>query len=360
MNKIINGLLPIIGILGITAGCSSQITASADEIVENVLTSGKDTEAYYAEGEMHFYHDDEVLESYQFQEYIASDGSRKTTMIDLIGDNETITVRKDNELISYDQESGTAYTLDQTAMDLPHSLTQREQLAMILEAVKGTHQQEIAGEETISGIETYHIVLKADSPNSILGDMELWVDPKTWFTMKAVSVSGDVRSEVFYTSVDFSPDFSEATFALELPDDVKLESLDKLNQPQEGTIADAEKALGTAFYVLDNEQAVINNIELHSYSGWLEREEVVINYLIDGAPGFSLSIFPTPEEFAAEFEEHERSVRGLPAEYDTIQNTHFLLWDEDGLRYSIVSENPALTLDDILALTENMSLSTKE
>ncbi|QGS68244.1 hypothetical protein CV093_05335 [Oceanobacillus sp. 143] len=71
---------------------------------------------------------------------------------------------------------------------------------------------------------------------------------------------------------------------------------------------------------------------------------------------FFLSIFPTPAEEDMEIKPGEMKVRDNNAEYEEQINS--IMWDEDGLRYSIIITNPDITIEEVIELTEKMVLSS--
>ncbi|KHF41158.1 LolA family protein [Halalkalibacter okhensis] len=352
-------LIGYLMLLLIGTGCSGQVTASSDEIISNVLASNKDIGSVYSEGEMLLYIDDELTEQVTFEEYVSSEGQRKIITSDAITNQQSMAVNDGETMVIYEQGSDTAHSIDVAGLDLPTSFTQKEQVTAMIENMKDTHSFEIKGEEEVLGFDTYHLLLKANAPSSIIGDMELWVDQKTWFVIKSKTISGETRSEMQYEYIDFSPTFPVDTFTLDLPDSVTIQPLEGGNQAQQGTIAEAEEALETPFYVVDQENVSIREIEVYSFGGEVNRNEVTIYYSIDDDPAFLLSVFPTPEGPGMSLgNSGEESVRGHAIEY--MEEIRSIMWDEDGLRYSIIIENPDVSFEKALEAANQMTLSSEE
>lgn len=340
-------------------GCAGEMAASADDIVTNVLESDKEINAYYGEGEMIFYSGEDTSERSYFQEYAAEDGKRKTILMDMDTKEKTISINDGKQILIYEEAGGTAHTINIENMELPGMMTPREQVTNMLESMKDTHTYQVIGEEEINGMQTYHLKMKADSESSLLGDIEFWVDQKTWFMVKTKSAAGEFMSEVVYTDIDFTPDFDDGTFVLTLPEEIEVTSLDDVTSSGTSrTVDEAEKALGKSFYLFSDEKAEIANIEIYSMSGIVDREEISIDYLMDGLPAFNLTVFPSPEGAEKDYKDSELQVRGNQAGYEEL--IRGLIWDEEELRYSLIIENPELEKEVILEMAEKMILSSEE
>lgn len=354
--KKIGRLVMYLSLVLFGTGCAIEMNQSADEIMTNILESSTEINEYYAEGKMIVREGDNVIEEANFKEFVHEDGRRRLELEHIRDNNYNVTVRTEDEIINYDESSNTAIIFEIDSMDLPHGITQREQVTRLLGATKDTHEREIVGEEEVNGFNTYHMVLKANKNNSLFGDMEIWVDQKTWFMIKTTSVIGDTYSEAVYTLIDYSPSFSDEIFAIDLPDDVKIESIDDYVTFDEGDLKEAEQLLGQDFYMFDVEELNLDKIEIFRSE---LHDEVTLHYSIDGFPSFMLSIFPAPEGTGMEITSNERTIRGLPTEIDIIGDSHFFLWDEEGLRYSLIVENPEVSKEQIISYTEKMKQSTE-
>lgn len=354
--KTVNKLIIFVILLFFLTGCSIPMNHSADEIITNMIESNDEIYKYYAEGKIVIYEGDDVKEESNFKEFVNDDGRRKIEIKDVVNNNYNVTVRMEKEIITYDENSNTAIKIDFEAHEDSHSLTQREQITNLLQITKETHEQKVVGEEKINGFDTFHLVLTAKDNNSLLGNLEFWVDKKTWFIIKSKNVFGDSRTETKYTKIDFDPSFSDETFTIVLPEDVKIESVGDSLLAEKGDIKDAEKLLGQSFYMFNDDDLVLNHIEISESK---LHDEVALNYSKDGLPAVTLSIFSTPEGKGMEIVSGEFTIRGVPAEYDIISETQFFLWDEEGLRYSLIVENPEITEEQIIELTETMILSSE-
>lgn len=342
-------------ILLVIAGCSQKMAASSEEIIGNILESNEETKGFYGKGELKTYEGDELIEQMTIEEFADEQGRRKVTA--KREGEESTTVNDGEKILTYEKGSDVAYMMDLGNEEFVSGMSQKEQIIAMIEMINDSHTLEIAGEEKILDYDTYHLKGKAKSEDSIFGDIELWVEQKTWTVLKSVFYSGETKSEFAYTEINFSPKFEENTFALDLPETVEIKKMDEEFAPAEGSIEEAEEALGRPFLIFDG-VGEIENVEMSELGGELNRTEIAVMYQIDGVRAFSLSVFPTPEGKGMELEKSGYKVRGKDAEY--WEEINAIAWDEDGLRYSVLIEHPDLSLDEVLGYIEKMKLSSEQ
>lgn len=350
-----NILLGSVLSLGLITGCNSEISASAEEIVSNVLDTEDQVVDYYGESVMKVYENNKLKENIEVKEF-ASGGKRKIITRDQNQHKQTTVLNDGNKLIMYEEGSTEAMSMDLSNADMPANMTQKEQFTMILETLKDTHEYKVVGEEKVLGLNTYHIKLTPKNKKSIMGEIEFWVDQKKWFIVKSTAVTGDTRTESEYKKLDFSPDFSKSTFTLQLPKDVTVKPMEDLNKPSIGTVADAEKALGKAFLLINKKSELKSKIELMELKE-LNRTEVNITYTKDQLPYITMSVFPIPKGSEAELDGDKVTVRGQEGFY--MEEIKALSWDEKGLRYTVIIDEPSLKLDKVIQLLNEMELSSK-
>ncbi|RDW20290.1 hypothetical protein CWR48_06265 [Oceanobacillus arenosus] len=329
------------------------MNASAEEVIQNVIESDKDMNDYYGEMEMKMFDGEDLIDHVNTQEYVSKEGKRKILTKDQLNDNEIVALNDGEKMIMYDKGKEEAFEMNVSDIDISASMNPKEQFKMMIESMEQTHEYEIAGEEKVLGYNTYHIKVNAKQEDSLLGDMELWVDQKTWFILKITSETGNSRMDFEYTKLDLSPEFKENVFTIDIPDQINIESIDENLAPDTVTIEEAENALGKPFLVFSDDEVKLNNIQMYDFTKELERYELEMEYTTnDDVPMFFLSIFPAPEEEDIEIKPGEMKVRDNNAEYEEQINS--IMWDEDGLRYSIIITNPDITIEEVIELTENM------
>ena len=346
-------LLLAILIMGILSGCKEEMAVSSEEIVTKVLSAKEDKHSYYGEGVIKLETNGEITEDASFKEYVAEDGKRKIITTGLTNDLESYVLNNGKQVISYEKGSETALSIDLTEESMPLlDASPKEQLMTMLDAIKKTHEYEIVGEEKLLDFNVYHIKATPNTDSNLFGEIELWIDQKTWFVVKSVSVVGDTKSEFEYQVLDFSPNFKEDTFTLDIPENVKITPIESQLEPSYGSLEDAQTALAQPFLVFSEEDLTVDNVEVVNLQGVINRPEITVYYLHEAVPSVLVSIFPTPEDAGTEIKPGKWQVRGQNAEYDDFINA--LSWDENGLRYTILIQNPDLVMEDILEMTEKM------
>lgn len=340
----------------ILGGCSQNMEVSAEEIIQNAIELEKDVNTYQGISEMKMFEGEELSEHIILEEYVEGK-KRKVVTRDQLLDQESVALNDGETMLMYDKANNQATEMDMTELADFANISPKEQFKNIIEIMNDTHSYEVVGEEKVLDYDTYHIQMKANETDNLFGDMELWVDQKTWFIVKVVSEVGDARTEFAYTELDFSPKFAEDTFTLDIPDDVEIANLEESFAPDTVTLEEAEEALGQAFLVFPEDEFLLSSMQMYNFSSELDRYELELMYSSkEGIPLFSLSVFPTPDDMVVE--EADLEIRGNAAEYEELINS--ILWDEDGLRYSIIIANPDVEQEEVVKWTENMSLSSEK
>ncbi len=351
-------LLIAILITGILSGCKGDMAVSSEEIVTKVLSAKEGKLSYYGEGVIKLETNGEVTENASFKEYAAEDGKRKIITTGLTNDLESYVLNDGNQVISYETGSETALSIDLTEEGMPLlDASPKEQLMTTLDAIKKTHEYEIVGEEKLVDLDVYHIKATPNTDSNLFGEVEFWIDQKTWFVVKSMSVVGDTKSVFEYKVLDFSPNFKQDTFTLDIPENVTITPIESQLEPSYGSLEDAQTALTQPFLVFAGEDLTVENVEVINLQGVVNRPEITVYYLYGAVPSVLVSIFPTPEEAGTEIKPGKWQVRGQNAEYDDFIDA--LSWDENGLRYTIINQNPDLAMEDILEMTEKMVLNNE-
>ncbi len=348
------GWLSIVLLLVVITGCKGDVGVSSEEIFTKVLAESEEPLGYYGEGSVSI-KDGETEEKTTFEEYAGRNGQRKVITEEPATSKRSIALMDGGSMTIYEEGSKTAQRMDLSPGELPASLTQKEQLLSMLDVVQGTHDTELVGEDTILDMETYHLKLTSKE-DGLLGDMDIWVEQENWFIVKMKQKAADIETNVEYTKLDLDPDFSDDTFLLELPEDVKVSDLEE-GMAVPASLEEAEQALGTDFLLVDDEKQELDRIEMDKIGGEINRTEVTFYYLQDGVPSFSISVFPTPEGEGMSLGDGNLKVRGNDAE--KMEEIRGITWDEQGLRYSLLMEHPDLTTEEVLQLTETMKMHSE-
>ncbi len=343
----------------VAAGCEDagmgQKGNTPADIVSNVLESQKKTGSYYAESTVRVYKNNHVTEDSASKEwYEATTGKRRFETKS--NGQEALSVNDGSQVITYDKTNKSAFSMNITDDMGLNPLSQRDVLMNMIKKMQSTHKFEVIGEEKVLGMNTYHVKLTANTSSTLMGDMEFWVDSKTWFVLKSTFVNGDLKTESEYTRLDFSPKFAEDTFKLDIPKDIQVKPIEDLNPIKEVTLEEAERALGQPLLVFNDQHVTLTKVALHELKGEINRTEVEVEFYKDQVPSLSLSVFKKPADSDPGALGKEIKVRQTNGWYSA--EIRALIWDEGGLRYSLLNENPDVTLDQLVEMVQSMKLSS--
>lgn len=333
-------------------GCSSTTNQySPDQVIQNALK--EKVPSYYGEIESTI-HDQGVETKEIMREWRSNDGKTRIELQHQDGSSEAITVNDGHVLTIYEADQNKAYMIDDPEI-LSFNLSPREQVNMLLEMIRDTHELSNKDGEKVVGRDTYHILAKVKKDNTLFGDVELWIDKETWLILKMILHAGDRVTTTTYTKVDFKTKMSSELFEVDLPEDVELEDMQDVAHTLEISLEDIPTMIGnSAHYFPETEELKISLIELYELQGELNRNEVSIDYTKNGLPLLTLSIFETGVDTLDDLPGEMVEVRNGAGIYETLGDVRSLLWQEDGFTYSILLIDPNYTLEELIDLTEEM------
>jgi outer membrane lipoprotein-sorting protein len=340
-------------------GCaeSEVLGLSGDEMIEKVVTAETEPVSYYAEGVLKIWTDDKLTNTMNIKEWVDGQTGRKRTETAENG-NVSYALNNGTEILVYENETGTAYSMDGSAVGEQAQLTQKQQLVNQLERMRDSHEVKMMGQEELHGQDVIHIKLTPKEDGTLSLASEYWVDPKNWMVVKVTSTYGDNRSEVVYDPIQYNPEFTADTFTLDIPEGVEVKNMNDLLQSSEVTLEEAEAALGQPFLADAGGGLELSRIELYTSEGELSRDEVTLYYVRNNKVEVSLSVFKQPEGNIDEKllpDESLLEIRGTQGSY--IKSIRNISWDENGLRYSVMGENEAWTQEKLQAWANELKLS---
>jgi outer membrane lipoprotein-sorting protein len=337
-------------------GCSQSSDKNEflpEQVLTNALEEYEKPFAYYGEAEMTMYENENKLETVYLKEWVSEDGKRRVESME--GENINIATFDGEKFISYNPNEKTAYIIEDKSLLSLNEISPKEQAERMLKAIRNTHEFSQGKGEKVAGRDTYHLVAKTKNKNSLLGDIDVWVDKENWLVLKMISHSADVKVEMEYTKIDLNIEIPKDKFVLDLPSDVEIQDMNELNETSEITLEEAAEALEQDFlYIPEKDGLTISNIERYDLKGEVNRVEINLNYEKDHLPYFFISVFKTGEELEIFPGEEEVTVRNQRASYMNLENFQSLTWQENGLNYSVVLLDPQLSLEKFQSLAEEM------
>src|SRR5690625_2686695 len=347
---------------GLLMACSSDKNMfSPEQVISHALENSEKINSYVSESTLTVWENEKVIEEGYLKEWRHGDGRVRIESFDESGDLLSIAVNDGNELIIYDLENEQVSFIDDPELIELNQQSPKEQTELSLAIVKDSHDLTLKDETEIAGREVKHIVATPKEKNHFIGKQEMWIDKENWLVLKMSSESGDQRIEIEYETVDFNVKIDDEQFTVNLPDNVKIINLDYVISVEKVSLSEATEALEQQFlYVQEKDDLTIETLKQTDLEGIVKRTEIDIDYEKDGLPYITLSIFETPEDVEDSEDisfpgEEEMTIRGEEAIYTDLEGFRSVVWDEAGLRYSILIHDPDLSIDEITTLTEEMT-----
>ena len=326
------------------AACSTTEDYSPQEILNQAMQETSELSSYYGEYKITMEDGTEMI-SKQWEK----NGKNRVEVIDSTGE-ESLAINDGKTLTSYTKSTNTATIYEMDGEGLTQ-LSIKDQALRILEVIKDSHTVTIGDDEKIAGHDTYHLIAKAKKSGSLFGDMEIWVDKKTWMTLKSVSKSGDVAMTSEFTKFEPNAKIEDSVFVADLPEDAII-NIEEAKLPKQITMEQAIEKLGTFLTVPEATGYKLLGIEDMDMA---KTGEIALTYTNEDDQQFSLSVFKPLEPLDTEEEMIE--VRGVQGSLMDLDFFKLIQWDEQGLRYNVMLNDPDLTIEQILPIIEQMEFT---
>ncbi|MEY9979595.1 outer membrane lipoprotein carrier protein LolA [Lysinibacillus sp. RC79] len=332
-------------------GCNTEGSYSPQEIIDQALQETKEPITYYGEYTMDM---GDIGGKAQVKEW-TKDGKRRIEMTAENGEH-IITVNNGSQVIMYDVVKNTVHKMDMNGDGSNGFPSPRDQAESLFNLVKDTHDVKIAGEEKIAGRDTYKVVAKAKKDDTLIGDIEVWVDKKTWVTLKTITNSAGNKMTSEYTKLDDSAKIDDAQFTIDIPKDAKVEEI-KVPQSESVTLDTVKEQLGEFLMVPEGNGLTLEGISLDK--GIEDRSEYTFTYAKNGQPDISVTVFKANSN-AKKVEsikgEKEMDIRGQKGTVMDENKFHCINWQENGYQYSMFIVDSKQTIEDLVAYAKQMTI----
>ncbi|MCA0970530.1 hypothetical protein LCM20_08030 [Halobacillus litoralis] len=345
---------------GILLGaCSAEEAAqySPDQIVAQAVEKDSAVKGYYLKGQMEVFNVDQQIDDSTMEQWTDNENGRTKIITEAANGDISKTVNDGEKVITYSALQDAAYEIDVPEEDqglAPQS--QRAQIEQRLEMTRETHDIELIGEEEWNGFDTYHIkAVPKEEGKGMTGVEEYWLTTDDWFIVKSMTESGDITVNYSVSELEINPSFDETTFQIELPEGIEVQPFEEMDPSEDVTLEEAAAVYEQPLLTVKNDAYQLEKVNSF-YMKSFDRTEVSQEFHKDGFLQFTLSSFESPDEsLSLGFgEEEELEVRGTKAVYTTDIITN-LVWDENGLRYSLLIQNPEITKEQLLEIVENLT-----
>ena len=355
--------LKLFGLLSVVVfllfGCRSLHSFSPEQIVENTLSATEKSEtSYYGEMEVTVKGGaGQNIDDGTIKEWVHNGKVRNELETDVDGE---VVLVSDGEVIQMyfvDKDTVIETTIDESDQYL---LSPKEQLDELLVMLRETHNIETVGKETITNRSTYHLkATSKEDKNSVIADLELWIDEEYWLPLKTVVKSGGLEIKMEYTKIDFKASFDESLFVLEIPDDDSIEFINTANANQVIALEEIPEHFGCPVHVIEEKEPwEISSIHLTKLSSLEQSELLEIDYKYKGVPSIILLVsYANEEDISIDmFGELSEKVTVRKEEGFLVQSSEIVMlsWRENGLEYVLQLINPQIDISELVKLAESM------
>lgn len=345
-------------------GCSiNKNTIIPEQLITKAVKAYEKPKSYYGESSWEIYENGKLTEKEAVKEWVDNSKSTIKRRIESTseGTGKVITTNDGENMIIYMEKDKKAMKMK--LEDSPSSTynNYKDQLMKDLNTISKTHELTFKGEEIVNNFKTYHLLAKPKKKNSLLGEVNYWIDQEDWFVVKSTSESANSKVNMEYTKLDSSSKLESNLFVQNLPSDVQVEDLDGENQLKETVIdlKEAGKIAGKAILTLSEGTGYkLKKVTYADYPG-VKHKEINQVYEKDGAEALQFTTIVPYEEDSKDKDnfklpnEEEITIRGqkgmaMDAEIKCI------FWSEQGLNYSLLIQDSSIKLEEGKRFVESL------
>jgi outer membrane lipoprotein-sorting protein len=332
------------------SGCSNNIIVPNDLIKNALLDSNKFNTAYCEGICKTYYTDSKYKRTFKIKNWTYKGGlNQRVELIDLgkTKDNR-IWLKKGNKYINYIKKFNKAYIADNFSSN--SYLDFRQDILENFAEIEEFYYISILGMKKINGFSTYHIKLRA---KKMKVKIDIWVDKSSFFTVKEITEQGNIKQEVTYKRVDFSPKFPKSCFNIKLPKSVKCLNANNMTAGQNVSIHEAENVLGKKILCYNDKLVKLQSVNLaYLVDEDIKDDPAIITqkYQFNNAPAFQIITRKRDynvESCLGKLGLNSCKIRGKVAIYKCDSDSKWIYWVEDGLIYEIDGLNPSIGLDTL-------------
>jgi hypothetical protein len=191
-----------------------------------------------------------------------------------------------------------------------------------------------------------------------LGDVEVWLDLKTWMPLKMVMNEEDFESVMLYESIEYNQKFDDDLFIFTPPEGAKVESFEESmesHMPENMSIEEIQEQVD---FNVPQITEIPKGYEL--IGSYFDKEFNLIDFGYENNSGemINLTISPVgedvgyPEEM---MEEAQRiTVNGNAGLLVGSEGMFFLSWEKEDLSFMLAGMGPSMTSDSLLKVAESV------
>ncbi|WP_097027687.1 LolA family protein [Clostridium peptidivorans] len=345
-------------------GCSSlkQDTIIPGEVINKAMNAYEKPKSYYGEAKMEIYENGKLNETGTIKEWADNSGNkmRRRYEADSNTEGKTISTNDGDKILIYMEKSKKAMSMKAINNSLDNGSDYKSQIIKQLSSISKTHDLTYKGEEKINGFKTYHLYANPKQKNSLIGEVNYWIDEDSWFVVKNTSENSNMKTGIEYTKLKFSSKFDNSVFTQNIPSDVKVENIDESGS-KENTIdmKQAEKIAGKPILVLPENSGYKLKSVAYMDAPAIKHKEINQTYEKNGVDALILTTIvfyenEVPEKDNSKIDgESDINVRGKKgtAMEEPIK---YITWSEDGFNYNLLIQDPSITIDASKKIVESL------
>lgn len=333
----------------ILSGCSHPVKQMMipEDVLQHVVESNDQPIAYHAKATMEFDFDGKT--AYEIEEWQDGDLNRKVEVVETNGARSMTTIN-DEGMFIYSEQTKDAFHFPFNKVELPAaSLNSQKEFTMNAIKLWGDDADiEMLTDQKFLKRKTTIVQIKDGETGEKLSDM--WVDQETWLALKVLFYTdGEVSNRFEYSYFDTKPQFTANFFTIELPEGMEWEekSFD-LPETNVLTMEEVEAELNQTPLLIQDD-----TYPLQVITQMKDKEKTLqYDYNYGYQEEVTVSVQQVNEHQSEEATKIE--IRGTTGSYFSANTLQFVDFTENGLSYSVITNEPRIQRKEFLQLIENM------
>lgn len=336
---------------------SSQVSGTIipEKIISNVINNEENPRSYYGEFKIQVYENDKMISESFSKEWVQPDNKRRTE-INGDKDGETIITCDGKNIALYCKDTNQAIV--GSVLSGIGQKDPKKQILDELSFMNKSHYIENKGEEKLSGRKVYHLYGKPKE-NSLIGDVEYWIDKDDWFIVKSIVNSGESKFITEYTKIQFNPKIKEDIFTQKIPDNAEITNADEAENVQNITLDQLKTKLNCDKpltykgndYNMDRIEYLDNGEELGDECNQIYVDDRNLEIFT-----ISMKKYKKADNLEGLKVPGEKDIVIRGKEGSSIENNNFkcINWVEDDISYNIFTVSPNMSLEKCKEIVEKM------
>jgi outer membrane lipoprotein-sorting protein len=341
VTKILLGTLTTALVL---AGCSSQI--DVDKVVEKATKAQEKLKSYQATVSMTTGFNGKEEKS-TYEEWMEKPDKHR------IETSDGMTIVSNGETSWTYNEKTNVVTVNNEIENIQSDLPDRSQMMKeMIQDMADNNTVKYEGKEKVSGRQTIHLSLKPKKENQGMfggGDVEVWLDKKTWMPLKMVSKSDGFNFSMEYESIEYNKKLDADVFNFTPPENAEVKQMEDM-MPERLSIEEIRKKVD---FKVPEMTELPQGFEFKEGMYEKEMNVVTLFYANDQQSMINLTISPESKYFSEdpEMKDSEKvTVDGNKGKLNEMNGMYLLTWKSGELSFGLMAQGNDMTKDSVLKM----------